>query len=86
MMIGGSQGCEDYDRANALIAAESEVPYVLVRPAALNNKDGKGTCKAFRSGGTFAKPIPRQDLPPFSFDAMSEGTWNGGGGIQVSGS
>ena len=41
-LIGGRSSFADYERADARISGEGEVPYVLVRPAALKEKRGNG--------------------------------------------
>ena len=84
-LIGGKAGFADYDRADALICGETRVPYVLVRPAALNRKPGTGKYRVFTSDGTFAKPIPRADVARFLFDAMTTDAWDGQGGFQLAG-
>ncbi len=85
-LIGGRQGFADYDRADARIRAETTVPWVLVRPAALTDKQGTGRYRVFRSSGTFARPIPRADVAKFLFDAMTCDDWDGQGGVQLAGS
>ena len=84
-LIGGRRGFADYDRADARISEETRVPYVLVRPAALNQKPGTGRYRVFTSDGTFAKPIPRADVAKFLFDALTTDAWNGQGGFQLAG-
>lgn len=84
-LIGGRRGFSDYDRADARISGETRVPYVLVRPAALNRKPGTGRYRVFASDGTFAKPIPRADVARFLFDALTTDAWDGQGGFQLAG-
>ena len=85
MMIGGRAGFQDYDRADSLVLNESRVPCVLVRPAALNDKEGTGKYKVSEKDGTFARPIPRADVAKFLVDAVSDKRWDGKPGIQLSG-
>ena len=84
-LINGRAGFEDYERADALISREVEVPYVLVRPAALKEKPGNGKYRVFQGDGTFARPMAKEDVAEFLFDAISSNKWNGQGGIQLAG-
>lgn len=84
-LIGGRAGFADYERADARIAQETQVPYVLVRPAALKEKPGNGKYRTFQGNGTFARPITKEDVAEFLRDAISSNQWNGKGGIQLAG-
>ena len=84
-LIGGRSSFADYERADARISGEGEVPYVLVRPAALKEKRGNGKYRVFQGDGTFARPIAKEDLAEFLFDAISSNQWDGRGGFQLAG-
>jgi len=84
-LIGGRSSFADYERADARISGEGEVPYVLVRPAALKEKRGNGKYRVFKGDGTFARPIAKEDLAEFLFDAISSNQWDGRGGFQLAG-
>ncbi len=84
-LINGRAGFEDYERADALISREVEVPYVLVRPAALKEKPGNGKYRVFQGDGTFKRPMAKEDVAEFLLDAISSNKWNGQGGIQLAG-
>lgn len=84
-MIGGKAGFTDYDRADARIAREAVVPYVLVRPAALKEKPGNGKYRVFTGDGTFARPITKEDVAEFLLAAITTDAWDGGGGVQLAG-
>ena len=84
-MIGGRAGFADYEHADARIAREANVPYVLIRPAALKDKPGNGKYRVFQGDGTFARPIAKEDLAEFLFDAISSNQWDGRGGFQLAG-
>lgn len=84
-LIGGRSSFADYERADARISGEVEVPYVLVRPAALKEKRGNGKYRVFQGDGTFARPIAKEDLAEFLFDAISSNQWDGRGGFQLAG-
>ena len=84
-LIGGRSSFADYERADARISSEGEVPYVLVRPAALKEKPGNGKYRVFQGDGTFARPIAKEDLAEFLLDAISSSQWDGRGGLQLAG-
>lgn len=79
----GKAGCDDYEKADKRVREEKVVPFVLVRPTALTDKDGKGTYKTFKKpkGGAFLKPIPRADVAKFFLDAVEETKWDGNPGV-----
>ena len=84
-LINGRAGFEDYERADARIARETHVPYVLIRPAARKEKPGNGKYRVFQSDGTFARPMAKEDVAAFLFDAVGSDQWNGKGGFQLAG-
>ena len=84
-LIGGRSSFADYERADARISSEGEVPYVLIRPAALKEKPGNGKYRVFQGDGTFARPIAKEDLAEFLLDAISSSQWDGRGGLQLAG-
>ena len=77
-LIVGRTGIKDYERAEERVRNDSSVPFVVIRPYALNDKLGKGTCKVI-PGRTahFAKPIPRADVARFFFDCVEDTRWDG---------
>lgn len=85
IIIGGRKTFADYDKADNLISKEDTVPYVLVRPTGFTNDPGTGKYTVFKSGGTFAKLIPRADVAKFLFDATITNNWDGPGGVQLGG-
>lgn len=84
-LINGRAGFADYERADARIAGETNVPYVLIRPAALKEKPGNGKYRVFRGDGTFARPMAKEDVAAFLFDAIGSDQWDGTGGFQLAG-
>ena len=84
-MIGGRAGFADYERADKRIAREANVPYVLIRPAALKEKPGNGKYRVFQGDGTFARPIAKEDVAEFLLDAISSNQWDGHRGLQLAG-
>ena len=76
-LIGRRAAFQDYEAADERVRNESSVPCVLVRPAALTDKPGRGTYRATeRTNGTFAKPIPRADVARFLVDAVTDTRWD----------
>lgn len=84
-MIGGRASFADYERADARISQETNVPYVLIRPAALKEKPGNGKYRVFQGDGTFTRPIAKEDVAEFLLDATESDQWNGTGGFQLAG-
>lgn len=84
-MIGGRASFADYERADARISHETNVPYVLIRPAALKEKPGNGKYRVFQGNGTFTRPIAKEDVAEFLLDATESDQWNGTGGFQLAG-
>ena len=84
-LINGRAVFADYERADARIAREANVPYVLIRPAALKEKPGNGKYRVFQGDGTFARPMAKEDVAAFLFDAVESEKWDGRGGFQLAG-
>lgn len=84
-LINGRAGFDDYERADARISRETNVPHVLIRPAALKEKPGNGKYRVFHGDGTFARPIAKEDVAEFLFDALESDQWDGKGGFQLAG-
>jgi len=60
-------------------------PHVLIRPAALKEKPGNGKYRVFQSDGTFARPMAKEDVAAFLFDAVGSDQRDGKGGFQLAG-
>lgn len=84
-LINGRAGFADYERADARIAREANVPYVLIRPAALKEKPGNEKYRVFQGDGTFARPMAKEDVAAFLFDVVESDQWDGKGGFQLAG-
>ncbi len=84
--IVGKTSIDDYEKADKRIRDEKKVPFILVRPYALTDKDGKGKYYATKKQkGTFMKPIARADVAKFMLDAVSDNQWDGGPGVLLGG-
>jgi len=84
-LINGRAAFSDYERADARIAQETRVPYVLIRPSALQEKPGNGKYRTFKGDGTFARPMAKEDVAVFLLDAVVHDQWDGKGGFQLAG-
>ena len=84
-LINGRAVFADCERGDARIAREANVPYVLIRPAALKEKPGNGKYRVFQGDGTFARPMAKEDVAAFLFDAVESEKWDGRGGFQLAG-
>ena len=84
-MIGGRASFADYERADARISHETNVPYVLIRPSALKEKPGNGKYRVFQGDGTLARPIAKEDVAVFLLHATESNQWNETGGFQLAG-
>lgn len=85
-LIGGKASFTDYEKADKPIREEKSVPFVLVRPYALTDKEGKG--KYFftkKQNGTFLKSISRVDVAKFMLDAVKDNQWDGSPGVLLGG-
>ena len=79
----GGLPLRDYDRADARISGETKVPYVLVRPSALQEKPGNGKYRVFQGDGTFARPMAKEDVAQFLLDAVSSDQWGRSGRLSI---
>lgn len=85
-MIGGRAQIEDYERAEARIRGDTQVPHVVIRPYALTDGPAK-QAYAVIGGPTahFARPIPRADVARFFLDCVEDTRWDGPAGVNVGG-
>ena len=86
ILIGGKSSFADYEKADKRISNEKSVPFVLVRPYALTDKEGKG--KYFvtkKQNGTFLKSISRADVAKYMLDAVTDSKWDGSPGVLLGG-
>ena len=86
ILIGGKTSFADYEKADKRISDEKSGPFVLVRPYALTDKEGKG--KYFvtkKQNGTFLKSISRADVAKYMLDAVTDPQWDGSPGVLLGG-
>ncbi|MDE1012281.1 MAG: NAD(P)H-binding protein [Paraburkholderia fungorum] len=85
-MFNGRAGFADYERADARIRSETNVPFAVIRPYALNNKPPTGRYTVI-GGRTahIAKPIPQPDVAKFFLDCVEDTRWDGPGGVNIGG-
>lgn len=73
ILIGSKTGFADYEKADKRIREEKTVPFVLVIPYALTDKEGKGKYYATKKqNGTFLKSISRANVAKFMLDAVTD--------------
>lgn len=85
-LIGGKASFTDYEKADKRIREEKSVPFVLVRPYALTDKEGKGKYLVTKKqNGTFLKSISRADVAKFMLDAVTDSQWDGSPGVLLGG-
>lgn len=86
VLIAGKKAFADYEQADARISSETTVPFCLVRPYSLTNKEGKGQYYVTKSqNGTFMRPISRHDVAKFFVDAIETNDWDGKPGVLLGG-
>ena len=84
--IGGKSSFDDYEKADKRISEEKSVPFVLVRPYALTDKEGRGKYYVTKKqNGTFLKSISRADVAKFMLDAVTDDQWDGSPGVLLGG-
>lgn len=85
-LIGGKASFADYEKADKRISEEKSVPFVLVRPYALTDMEGKGRYYVTKNQkGTFLKSISRADVANFMLDAVTDSQWDGSPGVLLGG-
>ena len=85
-LIGGKSSFDDYEKADKRISEEKSVPFVLVRPYALTDKEGRGKYYVTKKqNGTFLKSISRADVAKFMLDAVTDDKWDGSPGVLLGG-
>ena len=85
-LIGGKASFADYEKADKRIREEKSVPFVLVRPYALTDKEGKEKYYVTKNQkGTFLKSISRADVAKFMLDAVTDNQWDGSPGVLLGG-
>ena len=76
----------DYEKADKRIIDKKSVPFVLVRPYALTDKEGKGKYFVTKKlNGTFLKSISRADVAKYMLDAVTDPQWDGSPGVLLGG-
>ena len=85
-LIAGKSDIDDFERADARVREDSSVPFALIRPYALTDKDGQGRYKLLPGKtATFAKAIARADVARFMFDCLENQQWDGRQGVMLGG-
>ena len=76
--IGGKEGFAVFERAEKRVLKEKKVPFVVVRPAGLTDKKGKGKYSIIDSPTVFfPRFITRSDVAKFFVDCLSDTSFDG---------
>jgi uncharacterized protein YbjT (DUF2867 family) len=76
--IGGKEGFADFERAEKRVLEEKNVPFVVVRPAGLTDKQGKGKYRIINKPTVFfPRFMARSDVATFFVDCLSDTSFDG---------
>lgn len=77
-LFNGKEGFTDYEKADKRMLEEKDVPFVVIRPAGLTNKQGKGKYQVIDKPTVFfPKFIARADVAKFFVDCLSDTSFDG---------
>ena len=77
-LFNGNEGFTDYEKADKRMLEEKDVPFVVIRPAGLTNKQGKGKYQVIDKPTVFFPNfIARADVAKFFVDCLSDTSFNG---------
>ncbi|MEM7371937.1 MAG: NAD(P)-binding oxidoreductase [Bacteroidota bacterium] len=77
-LIGGKEGFQVFERAEKRVLEEKKVPFVVIRPAGLTDKDGKGTYRIIDKPTVFfPKFISRSDVATCFVDCLKDTSFDG---------
>ena len=76
--IGGKDGFNDFEKAEKRVLEETDVPFVVIRPAGLTDKMGKGKYQIIDKPTVFfPKFIARADVAKFFVDCLTITSFDG---------
>lgn len=76
--IGGKEGFADFEKAEKRVLEENDVPFVVIRPAGLTDKKGKGNYRVIPNPTVFfPKFISRSDVAKFFVDCLTDTSFDG---------
>lgn len=76
--IGGKEGFADFEKAEKRVLEEKDVPFVVIRPAGLTDKQGKGKYQIINKPTVFfPKFISRSDVAKFFVDCLINTSFDG---------
>ncbi len=77
-LFNGKDGFADYEKADKRVLDEKNVPFVVIRPAGLTNKQGKGSYRIINKQTVFfPKFMARADVAQFFVDCLSDTSFDG---------
>jgi len=72
-LFNGKEGFTDYEKADKRVLDEKDVPCVVIRPAGLTDKKGKGKYRVIPNPTVFfPKFITRSDVAKFFVDCLTD--------------
>lgn len=74
-LIAGKQAINDGEKADRIVREETDVPFTLIRPAGLTNKDETNYSLIDKSSIFFPKFMSRKAVAKFLFDNLQEDTY-----------
>jgi len=76
--IGGKEQFSNFEKSEKRVLEEKGVPFVVIRPAGLTDKQGKGKYRIIsKSTIFFPKFISRSDVAKFFVDCLSDTSFDG---------
>ena len=77
-LFNGKEGFTDYERSDKRVFEEKGVPSVVIRPAGLTDKKGRGKCRVIDKPTVFfPKFITRSDVAKFFVDCLADTSFDG---------
>ena len=76
--IGGKEGFTDFENAEKRVLQQNNVSFVVIRPAGLTDKKGKGKYSLITKPTVFfPKFITRSDVAKFFVDCLKDTSFDG---------
>lgn len=76
--VGGKEGFNVFEKAEKRVLEEEKVPFLVVRPAGLTDKKGKGKYRIIGKPTVFfPRFISRSDVAKFFVDCLSDTSFDG---------
>lgn len=77
-LFNGKEGFTDYEKADKRVLEEKDVPFVVIRPAGLTDKNGVGKYRVIPKPTVFfPRFISRSDVAKFFIDSLNDTSFDG---------